>query len=78
MPKHNFPPSGELTYAANAEDQEKALDECVEWAKTKFALISIIWKERTEVMGKEKHVFTINYTSVIDATSNSHPDVQKS
>lgn len=75
MPKHNFPSNSEVYYTADEQDQGKALDECVEWAKTRFALISIIWKELDE---KGKHVFTINYLDKVDATSNSNPDVQKS
>jgi len=64
---------GELLYTADAKDQGKALDECVEWAKTRFQLVSIIWKEELE----GKHVFTIHYIDVQSA-DNSNPDLQKS
>lgn len=63
---------GELLYTADAKDQGKALDECIEWAKTKFQLISIIWKEELE----GKHVFTIHYIDV--STDNSDSNLQKS
>jgi translation initiation factor 1 (eIF-1/SUI1) len=64
---------GELLYTAEAKDQGKALDECVEWARTKYQLVSIIWLKEEE----GKHVFTIHYIDVQSA-DNSNPDVQKS
>jgi hypothetical protein len=73
MPQHNFPTNGEFLYTAEAEDQGKALDECVEWASKRFVLSSIIWKELWKEMGKEKHVFTIHYTSKIDAAQSGNP-----
>jgi len=58
---------GEVLYTAEAKDQGMALDECVEWAKPKYQLISIIWKE--EVDGK--HVFTVSYVDVQPAQSSN-------
>lgn len=78
MVKKNFPSNGEILYTADAEDQGKALDECVAWASERFVLTSIIWKELWKDMGKEKHVFTVAYTSKRDVTDSSHPDFQKS
>ena len=56
----------EILYTAKAKDQGEALDECVEWAKPRYQLISIIWKE--EVDGK--HVFTIHYVDAQPAQSS--------
>lgn len=71
MVKHNFPSNGEILYTATAEDQGKALDECVAWASERFVLISIIWKE----MENDKHVFTVAYISKKDVADCSNPQL---
>jgi hypothetical protein len=48
----------DVEYAAKAQDQGKALDEAVEWAKSKgWELVSVIWKEETD----NGHVFIVTY-----------------
>ena len=48
----------DVEYAPKAKDQGAALDETVEWAKSKgWELVSIIWKEETD----KGHVFTVTY-----------------
>lgn len=68
--------NAEVLYTATAEDQGRALDECVKWAIDKFVLMSIVWKE----LDKDgKHVFTISYATKIDVPAQSgDSDLSKS
>lgn len=48
----------EVDYAAEAQDQGKALDEAVAWATAKgWELVSVIWREETD----NGHVFVVTY-----------------
>jgi hypothetical protein len=48
----------DVDYAAEAQDQGKALDEAVAWATAKgWELVSVIWKEETD----NGHVFVVTY-----------------
>jgi hypothetical protein len=48
----------DVDYAAKAQDQGQALDEAVEWAKSKgWELVSVVWREETD----NGHVFVVTY-----------------